>query len=253
MRPRDLSHRSREIEWLDGAGAGATELEFFLRDLARLNSVMFGHRAVIAWLHRATKDALSERPLTILDAGCGYGDLLRAIRRWARKRGLAARLIGLDRSRETISIAQAAGAETDDIEYQVGDIFEFRPLERIDLVVSSLLAHHLSDELIVRFLRWMEVTAHRGWLIYDLPASPGAALFYCADRQADPPQPAYDPGRPDFGRTLANGGGMARTAGRGGHRLRIGTAALVSFPLRHWPVEVIAGAVSPEQPLPIEC
>ena len=177
LRPRDLSHRSREIEWLDGAGAGATELEFFLRDLARLNSVMFGHRAVIAWLHRATKDALSERPLTILDAGCGYGDLLRAIRRWARKRGLAARLIGLDRSRETISIAQAAGAETDDIEYQVGDIFEFRPLERIDLVVSSLLAHHLSDELIVRFLRWMEVTAHRGWLIYDLQRHPVPHYF----------------------------------------------------------------------------
>ena len=177
LRPRDLSHRSREIEWLDGAGAGATELEFFLRDLARLNSVMFGHRAVIAWLHRATKDALSERPLTILDAGCGYGDLLRAIRRWARKRGLAARLIGLDRSRETISIAQAAGAETDDIEYQVGDIFEFRPLERIDLVVSSLLAHHLSDELIVRLLRWMEVTAHRGWLIYDLQRHPVPHYF----------------------------------------------------------------------------
>ena len=177
VRPRDLSCRSREIEWLDGVGAGATELEFFLRDLACLNSVMFGHRAVIAWLRRATKDAPSERPLTILDAGCGYGDLLRAIRRWAHKRGLTARLIGLDRSRETISIAQAAGAETDDIEYRVGDIFEFRPLERIDLVVSSLLAHHLSDELIVRFLRWMEVTAHRGWLIYDLQRHPVPLYF----------------------------------------------------------------------------
>ena len=38
----------------------------------------------------------------------------------------------------------------------------------IDFVVSSLFTHHLSDAMIVRFLRWMEATARRGWLIYDL-------------------------------------------------------------------------------------
>ncbi len=175
--PRDLSRRSSEIEWLDDAGADAAELEFFLRDLARFNGAMFGHRAVIAWLRRAIKDAPNDRPLTLVDVGCGYGDLLRAIRRWAEPRGVVLRLIGLDLSRETIRIAQAAGAETDGIEYRVGNVFEFRPPEPIDFVVSSLLAHHLSDELIVRFLRWMEQTARRGWLIYDLQRHPAPHYF----------------------------------------------------------------------------
>lgn len=166
--PRDLSRRSTEAEWLDSADAGEAELEFFLRDLARFNGAMLGHRAVIAWLRRAARDAPKDRPLTLVDIGCGYGDLLRAIRRWSRKRGLPMRLIGLDRNRETVRIARAASADADGIEYRVGDVFEFPPPEPIDFVVSSLLTHHLSDELIVRFLCWMEMTARRGWLIYDL-------------------------------------------------------------------------------------
>lgn len=164
----DLSRRSTAAEWLDGADADAPELESFLRDLARFNSAMLGHRAVVAWLRHATRHPPKDRPFTVLDVGCGYGDLLRAIRRWSRKRSLPIRLIGLDRSRETIRIAQAASAEADGIEYRVGDVFDYRPPEPIDWVVSSLLTHHLSDERIVGFLRWMEMTARRGWLIYDL-------------------------------------------------------------------------------------
>jgi SAM-dependent methyltransferase len=175
--PRDLTRRSTESEWLDDAGADAAELEFFLRDLARFNAAMLGHRAVIKWLARASKDAPKDRPLTLVDVGCGYGDLLRAIRLWARQRGLPIRLIGLDLSRDTIRIAQTATDDADEIDYRVGDVFAFHPAEPIDLVVSSLLTHHLSDTLIVKFLRWMEATARRGWLIYDLQRHPVPDYF----------------------------------------------------------------------------
>ena len=106
--------------------------------------------------------------LTLVDVGCGYGDLLRAIRRWSRKRGLAIRLVGVDLSRETIDIARAATDDADQIEYRVGDVFDYRAAEPVDFVVSSLLTHHFSDAMIVSFLRWMETTARKGWLIYDL-------------------------------------------------------------------------------------
>ncbi len=43
---------------------------------------------------------------TLVDVGCGYGDLLRAVRRWARKRSVAIRLIGLDLNRDTIRIGK---------------------------------------------------------------------------------------------------------------------------------------------------
>src|ERR1700745_4205797 len=92
--PCDLSRRSAECEWLDGADASPEELALVLRDLARVNGAMLGHWPLIDWLRRATKNAPKETALTLVDVGCGYGDLLRAIRRWARKRGLTIRLLG---------------------------------------------------------------------------------------------------------------------------------------------------------------
>lgn len=168
----NLSQRSADPEWLDSADKRPEELALVLRDLARFNGAMFGHWPVIAWLRRATKDAPRETALTLLDVGCGYGDLLREIRRWARKRGLKIKLIGLDLSRETIRIAESATDNADEIDYCVMDIFDYEPPEPIDFVVSSLLTHHLPDHLIVKFLQWMEVTARKGWLIYDLQRHP---------------------------------------------------------------------------------
>ena len=166
--PLDLSRRSGQAEWLDDADLHPGELERVLRDLARFNGAMFGHRPVIAFLLRAAARAEKGRPLTVLDVGSGYGDLLRAARRAFRKRGLPIKLIGVDLSRETIRIAEAATDAADEITYHAGDVFAFRPPEPVDVVVSSLLTHHMSDDMIVAFLRFMEQTARKGWLIYDL-------------------------------------------------------------------------------------
>lgn len=170
--PRDLSRRSAESEWLDDPDASPEEMALMLRDIARFNRAMLGHWPVIAWLRRATRDATKETPLTLLDVGCGDGGLLRAIRRWARGRGLTIRLIGLDLSRDAIGIAKAATDDADAIDYCAMDIFDYAPPVPVDFVVSSLLTHHMADDRIVTFLRWMEATAREGWLIYDLQRHP---------------------------------------------------------------------------------
>jgi SAM-dependent methyltransferase len=166
--PPDFSRRSGEAEWLDNAELQPDELARVLHDLARFNGAMFGHWSVLDWLGRALRDAPKGEPLTLLDVGCGYGDLLRAIRRWARKRDLSLRLIGIDLSRETVRIAQAATAADDEIEYHAADVFDFQLGRPVDLVVSSLLTHHFGDAMLVAFLRWMEASARKGWFIYDL-------------------------------------------------------------------------------------
>ncbi len=150
-RPTLLTCRSTQAEWLDGAGMDSTELKAFLYDLARFNGNMLGHWPILAWLRRAIAHAQDDRPLTLIDVGCGYGDLLRAIRRWARKRELAINLIGLDLSRETIAIAREATDASDTIDYQVGDVLAHHFAQPVDFVVSSLLTHHFSDSMIVDF------------------------------------------------------------------------------------------------------
>jgi hypothetical protein len=48
----------------------------------------------------------------------------------------------------------------------------------VDIVVSSLMAHHLEDEEIVALLRWMEDTARLGWFINDLERSERACRMF---------------------------------------------------------------------------
>lgn len=166
----ERSRRSAQTEVLDDPISTAA-LAPILRDLARFNGIMQGHRPVLHWLERATRNIPPDRPLVILDIGCGYGDLLRAIRQWASKRSQAVRLIGIDLSDQVIEVARSVTPQDQAIEYHVADIFEFTPSHPIDFVVTSLVTHHLSDAMIERFLRWMEGNARRGWVIYDLQRS----------------------------------------------------------------------------------
>jgi len=166
------------------AGVDSTELGRILRDLARFNGAMLGHWPVLQWLGRAIKDVPVEQSLTFVDIGCGYGDLLRAVRGWVRKRGRAMKLIGIDLSPQVIDIARDATDAADDIEYQAADVFEFKPTVPIDFVTNSLLTHHLTDEMIMCFFA-LDGGFGPTWLGHLRPAAkPGAFLFYSARRLA---------------------------------------------------------------------
>jgi 2-polyprenyl-3-methyl-5-hydroxy-6-metoxy-1,4-benzoquinol methylase len=166
----DRMCRSPQTEILDDP-ISTLELAPILRDLARFNGVMQGHRPVLRWLDRATRGLPANVPLTVLDIGCGYGDLLRAIRDWGNKRGRKLRLVGIDLSAQVIDVARGVTPITAEIEYEAADIFAYQAARPIDFVVTSLVTHHLPDAMIERFLKWMEATATRGWMIYDLQRS----------------------------------------------------------------------------------
>jgi hypothetical protein len=54
------------------------------------------------------------------------------------------------------------------IDFRTGDVFTAELGRRFDFVISSQMTHHLSDEVLVAFIQWMERTAVRGWFIGDL-------------------------------------------------------------------------------------
>jgi 2-polyprenyl-3-methyl-5-hydroxy-6-metoxy-1,4-benzoquinol methylase len=165
----DFSKRSLATEWLDANGA-SPELPDYLRDLAWLNRIALGPWAITRWLQRAISRAGARQRFSLLDVGCGDGDVLRAIASWARRKGIDAELAGIDVDPNTIAIARER-TPTSDIRFQTADVFAFTPARPPDFIISSLLAHHLDDANIVRLLRWMETTARAGWLIYDLQRS----------------------------------------------------------------------------------
>lgn len=153
------------------------ELRACLTDLAKINRWTLAYRPVLGWLdsYADALGALAE-PLRLIDVGSGYGDGLRRIEQWTKTRYIAAELTGLDLNPDATAIALEVSPATSRIRWINADVFAYVPQKPIHLVVSSLFTHHLAEEDIVRFLRWMERHASMGWLINDLSRS--ATSYY---------------------------------------------------------------------------
>jgi SAM-dependent methyltransferase len=177
----DLRHRADVAELTEKMDAPCSrdELRACLRDLARLNRWFLGYRPLLRWLDSITKPSASvsttpavkiqtSTPLHILDVGCGYGDALRRVERWAHARGVVVELTGIDLNPDAVAIAAEATPPESGIRWVAADIFTWQPDKPIHFVVSSLFTHHLAEPDLIRFLQWMELHAELGWFINDL-------------------------------------------------------------------------------------
>ena len=171
----DFSQRAQLTELMDEP-CSREELRACLRDIARLNRWMMASRPLLRWLDTIAAapgaqvhgQTSGKEPLRVLDVGCGYGDGLRQIERWARLRGLAVELTGLDINPDAVAIAADASPAECRIRWVSADVFAYAPEKPVHLVVSSLFTHHLDEADVVRFLEWMERHAALGWFISDL-------------------------------------------------------------------------------------
>lgn len=174
-RTPDFSRRAPLLEFpeLMDDPCSREELRECLRDLAKVNRLLLGYRPILNWL-----DSLMQRVpsspsvLRILDVGCGYGDTLRRIARWAKSTRISVDLVGLDISAETIGLAAEATDASLPIHYVAADLFAYSPERPPHVVLSSLFTHHLEDRDIIRFLDWVEQNAELGWCINDLSRHP---------------------------------------------------------------------------------
>jgi 2-polyprenyl-3-methyl-5-hydroxy-6-metoxy-1,4-benzoquinol methylase len=159
----ELTRRSRQDEQMDAPGLDPAVYERVLHDLARVNRWTFAVWPSIAFLRRALGSAQRFR---LLDVGFGDGDVLRVIGRWARRRGIDAELVGVDLNDKSLHAARAATPPDLAIDYRVGDYRD--QAGPFDFIISSQVAHHMTDEQLTTFLRHMEAEARRGWLVCDL-------------------------------------------------------------------------------------
>jgi len=164
----DLSRRvsPRELPELMDGDCSYEEFRDCLRSLETVNRWLLGYRPTLTWLERLPRGL--REPMHIVDVGCGGGDLLRQIAVWARRRGVAVQLTGIDLNPYAARAAAESTPKGFEIEWVTGNAMLFQPEKKIDVVVSSLTAHHLEDEEVVALLRWMEATAREGWFINDL-------------------------------------------------------------------------------------
>jgi 2-polyprenyl-3-methyl-5-hydroxy-6-metoxy-1,4-benzoquinol methylase len=167
-----LARRSTARELMDDAALPPAIYRRCIDDLAGVNRLTMTHGATLRWLAKATRHYPPGAEFSVLDVAYGQGDLLRAIGGWAAKAGFRVRLSGVDLNPRSARAAEAATPPAMTIAYHVGDVFAHHPAEKPDFIVTSQFTHHLTDEQLLAFLRWLEAEARRGWHITDLHRHP---------------------------------------------------------------------------------
>lgn len=159
-----LAERRRADELMDDPALDAGTFRAVLSDLAKVNRLTLAHRPTLAFLGRAVGDKARIR---VLDVGFGDGDMLRQIARWAKRKGIVAELTGIDLNPNSRAVAEAEGSPGAPIRYLTGDYAALAG-GGFDCVVSSLVAHHMSEAELIAFLRFSEADATTGWFVNDL-------------------------------------------------------------------------------------
>jgi ubiquinone/menaquinone biosynthesis C-methylase UbiE len=170
--------RSKELERIDTGDYTPAEYATFLREIAFINRY-FGDRRALrkTLLSEIERDDL--RTFSVLDVGCGSGELLRIIAEFAEKGGRKASLTGIDLNPISSATTHSESQQFPEIASVQGDAFQL-PFadDAFDYAISSLFFHHLTDEQIPDVLREMSRVARRGILVIDLHRDPVAYVGY---------------------------------------------------------------------------
>ena len=142
-----------------------------LADLDRANGYSFGARPTLAFLDAVVARHQPKR-LRILDVGSGSGWMLKEIDQWQylSHKGLKLELLGIDLNPRSEAVGRSSTPRDAPIDYRTGD-YANTAGEGWDIVISSLVTHHMTDAQRTAFLRFMEREARLGWFVNDLQRS----------------------------------------------------------------------------------
>jgi len=143
-----------------------------LRDIARLNALFGGTRAVVRELksffeRRRAMGNRNRETWTLLDVGTGSGDIALAARAAARQLDIDLKAIGLELNPTAARIASAAGVPTIVAD---GSALPLGP-RSVDVVVASQVLHHLPRPVAVRWIATLDRIARRAVVLADLRRS----------------------------------------------------------------------------------
>src|SRR5438477_1954496 len=160
-------------ELLDDRRADPHAVRNELRDIARLNTLFGGTKAVLDALEAFFRDschvqpATCDVPWTLLDVGTGSGDIALAAVAAARRHGITLTAIGLEVIPAAAQLTRANGVE---VVLGDGGALPFGA-KSIDIVIASQVLHHLPRAVAVRWIASFDRVARRAVALADLRRS----------------------------------------------------------------------------------
>jgi len=165
----DTSHRSSEIEMMDDFTIEGVVFRDTLDKLEIINRFLGGNKLTIHGLKKLLENQSKNKTITIVDLGCGHGDILRDVAEFGRKKNYSFKLIGIDANFAAIEYARELSKEYSELSFEMIDIFseDFKK-QSYDIVLCTLFLHHFKNEQLISFLKSTIKKVTIGVVINDL-------------------------------------------------------------------------------------
>ena len=168
----DTTYRTDLEESMDDFSMDNDGLVTALDDIARINQLLGGNSVTLDGVQHLIKDLPKDQTITIMDFGCGSGDMLRMLSKFGAENNLKFQLIGIDANEATIRHAEKCSADLENITYLAEDIFLYDFSKyNIDIALITLTLHHFKDDEILKIMRIIFNLVKKGIVVNDLQRS----------------------------------------------------------------------------------
>jgi len=165
-------YRSTQVEILDNFELNDPEMELMLDDLKTVNTILGGQEVTLDGILVLLEGISKEERITIVDIGCGDGEMLRKVAQFGVKHHYNFNLIGIDGNEHIIKIAETKSTGYPNISYKIKDIFSKGSIvPEYDIALCTLFLHHFKNEGVTAILEKLSAQAKVGVVVNDLHRS----------------------------------------------------------------------------------
>lgn len=175
----NTKYRSTKTEIMDDFSLEGEMLRKSLNHVAAINKRLGGNKATISGLNTLLKGQLRGLTVSIVDLGCGNGDMLRAVADYGRKNNFTFKLTGIDANKYTVSYARKLSTNYPEISYRKMNVLldDLSGLNS-DIVLATLFIHHFKNEEIESLIKSLTPKINTGFIINDLQRSRTAYYLF---------------------------------------------------------------------------
>lgn len=171
---------SNLVEKMDQSNCDKDRLELTYHHFSFINPVLSGwYRIYREYIFPLIQ--FRSNPVSLLDVGCGGGDIPLLLQRWAMRDNMSINITAIDPDTRALNYAKSRNStfQTNiDFREETAEELAHNGL-RYDVVITNHVLHHLPDEQIISFLNLLKKLSRHYVLANDIRRSNvGYALFY---------------------------------------------------------------------------
>lgn len=173
----DFSHRVYAVEAMDSELCEERKLSRTYRHLSVINSVLSRMQGL---LRRLIVDDVKRLggSASVLEVGCGGGDVLARLARTCRREGISLQLKGIDTDPRAIAYAQERFGDDPMVQFNLAGLDDVGGT--FDYVFCNHVLHHIPPGQLTAFLRRLSQLKRRRLIVNDLERSPLAYALFTA-------------------------------------------------------------------------